>query len=64
MVTDKRRWSKDYNGEVCRVCCSKTVHTQKYGEPTMECIYHLQDTIKGLEVDNQGLMEEAAGISL
>ena len=45
-MADKRRWSKDYEGEVCRVCGSRDVHTQEYGEPTMACINYLKSIIK------------------
>lgn len=45
-MVDKRRWSKDYSGEVCRVCGSRDVHSRDYDKPTMDCINYLKDEIK------------------
>jgi hypothetical protein len=47
-VIDKRKSSKQFSGEVCRVCGSRDVHSQAYGKPTMECIEYLRMVIKEL----------------
>ena len=49
-MTDKRRWSEDYNGEVCRVCFSKDAHVKNYrGRPTKECVKYLLGEIEKLK---------------
>ena len=50
-ITDKRGMNEgqEHPEEVCRVCGSKTVHSKKYGKPTMECIKFLKDQISQLE---------------
>jgi len=48
-MIDKRRFSKDYSGELCRCCLSKDIHTRDYNKPTMECIIYLKQRIEQLE---------------
>ena len=50
ITTDRRRNSKEYSGEVCRVCGSRDIHSREYGKPTMECIEHLRECINDLQV--------------
>ena len=51
IVTDQRGMEEgqEHPEEVCRVCSSKTVHSKKYGVPTMECIDFLTGKIAALE---------------
>jgi len=47
-MIDKRRFSSNYSGEVCRCCGSNDVHTREYNKPTMECIEYLRKQISDL----------------
>jgi hypothetical protein len=44
-VTDRRGTNNAGSNEVCRVCGDRTVHTQKYNSPTMDCINSLRGRI-------------------
>lgn len=41
-INDRRGGKNPEPQEACRVCGSKDVHTQKYNNPTMECIEYLR----------------------
>jgi len=42
-MTDKRRTSSEFAGEVCRGCASRDVHTTVYGGVTKDCLRDLSE---------------------
>jgi hypothetical protein len=46
-ITDRRGMNdgQELPDEVCRVCGATTIHSKKYGQPTMECITYLKNIV-------------------
>ena len=59
-ITDRRgmQEGQEHPDEVCRVCGSKTVHSKTYGQPTMDCISYLKNTISVLESELKIQLED------